>query len=103
MHRNCSACSAFEKSEPCPVLKLLNVFERKWAARIIKQLYVHSMSFNELRRAIPGVTQGMLSERLQNLQESGLIKRKILNTKPLAVEYSLAKYTKKILSCWDKL
>lgn len=95
----CASCGSLRNSLGCPFFKWLDVFEKKWAIRIIKELCKHNLSFNDLKRAIPGVTQGMLSERLQDLQESGLIKRKVLNTKPLAVDYSLTEDARVKLEC----
>ena len=98
--KSCNDCTNLATGKGCPVLKWLDVFEKKWAVRVVKQLYNQIMSFNELKRAIPGVTQGMLSERLTDLQKNGVITRKVINSKPLAVEYSLTKDARTMLACW---
>lgn len=98
--KSCNDCKSVATGKGCPVLKWLDVFEKKWAVRVVKELYNANMSFNDLKRAIPGVTQGMLSERLQDLQENGIINRKVINSKPLAVEYSLSKDAREMLACW---
>ncbi len=100
MTTTCDVCTKVVDGKTCPVLNWLDIFEKKWAIRIVKELNKTNMSFNDLKRAIPGVTQGMLSERLQDLQEGGLIHRKVINSKPLAVEYSLTKEAKQMLTCW---
>ncbi len=84
----------------CPFFNWLNLFEKKWSVRIVKELYVKPLGFNELKKRISGITQGVLSQRLDELEASGVVKRKILKQKPLAVEYSLNEHVKGAFCCW---
>jgi DNA-binding HxlR family transcriptional regulator len=45
--------------------------------------------FNEIRRRLEGITHKALSEALRKLERNGLIYREVLNTSPVAVEYSI--------------
>ena len=47
------------------------------------------MRFNALRRAIEGISQKMLSPGAQTLERDGLIKRRVIATVPVTVEYSI--------------
>jgi DNA-binding HxlR family transcriptional regulator len=47
------------------------------------------MRFNALRRAIEGISQKMLSQVLKSLERDGLIRRRVIATVPVTVEYSI--------------
>ncbi|PVE18753.1 MULTISPECIES: winged helix-turn-helix transcriptional regulator [unclassified Arthrobacter] len=47
------------------------------------------MRFSELRRSIPAVTQKSLTATLRRLERNGIIRRVLLTTRPVAVEYSI--------------
>jgi len=47
------------------------------------------MRFNALRRTIEGISQKMLSQVLKSLERDGLIKRRVIATVPVTVEYSM--------------
>jgi DNA-binding HxlR family transcriptional regulator len=61
----------------------------KWAVLIIGQLANGTMRFAELRRAIDGVSQKMLTVTLRDLERDGLVNRKLYASVPPKVEYSL--------------
>lgn len=66
----------------------------------MRELYKGNKGFNELKKNIPGITQGVLSKRLVELQKNKIMIRKIVKQKPLSVEYELADNVRKALSCW---
>ncbi len=76
------------------------MFEKKWNLRIVKELFKKNMGFNELKQRID-ITQGVLSQRLDELEEKGIVERKIARQKPLTVEYVLSEEVRKALSCWQ--
>ncbi len=88
---------------PCPLFKWLDLFERKWNIRIVRELYKENLGFNELKKKIPGITQGVLSQRLGELQDNRIVERKIVKQKPLTVEYMLSEEVRQALSCWQPL
>lgn len=87
----------------CPLFTWLELFERKWNLRIVRELYRKNRGFNELKHSIKGITQGVLSQRLDELRKNSIITRKIVRQKPLTVEYELAQNVRKALSCWQPL
>ena len=73
----------------CPCRGILDLIASKWSTLIIGRLEEGAMRFGELRRAIPGVTQKMLTQTLRKLEENGLVDRAVHPTRPPKVEYSL--------------
>ncbi len=76
-------------SETCPCREILDLVASKWSALIIGRLEEDTHRFGQLRRAIPGVTQKMLTQTLRRLEKDGLVHREVIPTRPPQVEYSL--------------
>jgi len=64
---------------------------RRWTGAIIFVLLKQTCRFATLRDAIPGITDRMLSERLQELEQEGLAERTVIPDTPVRVEYALTK------------
>jgi DNA-binding HxlR family transcriptional regulator len=65
------------------------VLGKRWTGMIVGVLLERPARFAELARAIPGLTESMLSTRLAELQEAGLVDREVLEGPPLATIYRL--------------
>ncbi|SCK14317.1 helix-turn-helix domain-containing protein [Vogesella sp. LIG4] len=61
----------------------------KWKLEILWLLNQRMHRFGELRRAIPGVTQHMLTAQLRELEADGLVSRTVLAEVPPRVEYEI--------------
>jgi DNA-binding HxlR family transcriptional regulator len=64
---------------------------RRWNGAIIFLLLKQTCRFAALRDGIPDITDRMLSERLQELEEEGLVERTVIPDTPVRVEYSLTR------------
>src|SRR5687768_2423285 len=64
---------------------------RRWTGAIIFLLLKQTCRFATLRDAIPDITDRMLSERLQELEDEGLVARTVIPATPVRVEYSLTR------------
>lgn len=62
---------------------------KRWTGMVIGTLLDGPARFGELANAIPGITEGMLSARLGELQDSGLVDRQVLPGPPIATMYRL--------------
>ena len=73
----------------CGSRALLDRIADKWTALIIHVLAGGTKRHSELRRAISGVSQKMLTQTLRSLEDDGLVARKVHPVVPPMVEYSL--------------
>ena len=64
---------------------------RRWNGAIIFLLLKQTCRFATLRDGIPDITDRMLSERLQQLEQEGVVERVVIPETPVRVEYSLTK------------
>ena len=64
---------------------------RRWNGAIIFMLLKQTCRFATLRDGIDGITDRMLSERLQELENEGIVERTVIPDTPVRVEYSLTK------------
>jgi DNA-binding HxlR family transcriptional regulator len=73
----------------CPSREVLNHVCSRWGVLVLVVLLDGMHRFSELRRKIGGVSEKMLSQTLQNLEQDGFLDRKALPVVPPHVEYRL--------------
>ncbi len=73
----------------CEVETTLKIIGGRWKVLIIRELMTGIKRFGELQRALPGVTQKMLTQQLREMEEDGIIHRQVYAQIPPKVEYSL--------------
>jgi len=64
---------------------------RRWTGAIIFCLLKSTCRFATLRDAIPDITDRMLSDRLQELEQEGIVQRTVIPDMPVRVEYALTR------------
>jgi DNA-binding HxlR family transcriptional regulator len=62
---------------------------KRWTGLVVAVLLERPARFAEIARAIPGVTEGMLSSRLAELKEAGLVEREVRGGPPISSIYRL--------------
>jgi DNA-binding HxlR family transcriptional regulator len=69
--------------------KAVELIGRRWSGALIQVLLQGRKRYAELRAAVPDITDRMLSERLRELEEEGILVRKVIPDTPVRVEYEL--------------
>ena len=67
---------------------VMDVFGGKWAFLVLEQLHLGTMRFSELTRALDVSTKS-LTDTLRHLEENGIVRREVVPTVPVTVNYSL--------------
>lgn len=91
------------KTFHCPVEAALDVIGGKWKPLILWALGDEVMRFGELQKALPGVNTKMLTKQLRELEEDGVIRRKIYPEVPPRVEYTITDFGKTLIPILEAL
>lgn len=80
--------------EPCKtvdaaITRVFVLLGKRWTGLIVAVLMERPVHFTDLRRAIPGISERMLSDRLAELGAAGLVLREVDEGPPLRVSYRL--------------
>ncbi len=77
----------------CPVETCLELLSGKWKPRILWKLHQGGIvRFGELKRGMPEITAKMLTQQLRELEQDGLVTRRVYAEVPPKVEYSLSEF-----------
>jgi len=83
------ACDASDP-ESCPIFTALSTLQGKWKNHVLCELCKKDiLRFGELKKALPSITNTMLTATLRELETDGLVNRVQYNQIPPHVEYSL--------------
>ena len=80
----------------CPVTTTLSVIGGKWKPIILFIILDEKKRFGEIKKLIPAITQKMLTQQLRELEQDGIIHRKVYPVVPPKVEYSMTEYGKSL-------
>lgn len=73
----------------CPVRDVMQQINGKWSTLLVEALSQRPYRFGELKRAVPDISQRMLTQTLRDLQRDGYVEREVFPTKPPSVEYRM--------------
>ena len=88
---------------PCPIERGMRIVGGKWTGSILWHLKDGPIRFNDLARIIGGASKKMIAERLRLLERHGLVRREVLKTAPVSVEYSITPVGETALGFLDQL
>lgn len=74
---------------PCPVETTLMLIGDKWKVLILRDLRSGTKRFGELKKSVTGISQKVLTSNLRDMEENGLLTRKVFPEVPPRVEYTL--------------
>ena len=93
-----------EVRDNCPVRRTLELLSGKWRTHIIYALCQRPVCrFGELKKAVPRITNAMLTSVLRDLEQLGIVNREQFNEIPPHVEYSLTEKGKALLPVFFEL
>lgn len=88
----------------CPVNYALGILQGKWTNYVLFEMCAHkSVRFGELKKALPEVTNTMLTSTLRELEVNGLVNREQFNEIPPHVEYSLTEMGKELMPIYYEM
>jgi len=77
----------------CPVTTTAQLIGRKWHPVVVFELLkAEPLGFNELKDAADGISNKVLSDALEDLEDKGIVDRAVIDDKPVRVEYSLTEF-----------
>jgi DNA-binding HxlR family transcriptional regulator len=92
----------------CPVHEAIQLLQEKWTLHIIRALLEKPLGFNELGRAAGGCNPATLAQRLDHLEELGLVNRTVESVMPPRTSYRLTESgvelqgVIKAIDCWGR-
>ncbi|MEP6736651.1 MAG: helix-turn-helix domain-containing protein [Chryseolinea sp.] len=88
-------------SSECPGESLLKLLASKWKPQIIRVAMDGAIRFNSLLRQLPGSNKQAIALALRELEEAQVLRKEVINRKPLHIEYSLTERGKSMLSIFS--
>src|ERR687886_2347226 len=89
--------------EGCPLTAALAAIGGKWKLIIVYWLAESPKHFAALRKAMPGISQKVLTQQLRELMSDGIVKREPKGAVPAPVEYSLSDYGRSVLPLVEEM
>ena len=87
----------------CPVETTLKMIGKKWKIIILRELLAGTKRFGELKKSVSGISQKVLTANLRQMEEDGLVTRKIYNEVPPRVDYTLTDVGYSLASVLDSM
>ena len=88
---------------PCPVTTTLSVIGGKWKPIILYAIKKETKRFSEIKRLIPAISQKMLTQQLRELEDDGIVHRRVYPVVPPKVEYSITDYGGTLMPILDAM
>jgi DNA-binding HxlR family transcriptional regulator len=99
MSHRCKRCEPL----PAEVLQAADVLGRRWALALLYASHEGAVRFNEFRQALRDVPPRTLAQRLTDLEDAGLLERRIVDARPPHVEYVLTPRGQRLKTVVDAL
>lgn len=87
-----------ELSAFCPLFHhAVELVGRRWTGAILRAMLAGRTRFNEIEAEIPGLSSRLLSERLRELEEEGIVIRNVTPSVPVRIDYELTRKGRELL------
>ena len=95
MEFNLASCPYYDRA--------VEIIGRRWAGAVIRVMLAGRSRFSDIRNAIPGITDRVLSHRLRDLEADGVITRHIHDERPVRIEYRLTERGRALAAVVDAI
>jgi DNA-binding HxlR family transcriptional regulator len=82
--------------DACGIARALDVVGERWALLIVRELLFGPQRFSDLRQALPGASSNLVSDRLRELSERGVIRRRRLSPPAASQVYELTDWGREL-------
>ena len=89
--------------EPCAIERGMRIIGGKWTGSILWHLKDGPVRFNDLARMVGGASKKMIVERLRQLEAHGLVRREVVDSAPISVQYEITDFGRTALTFLDEL
>ena len=89
--------------QPCSIERGMRILGGKWKGSILWHLREGPVRFNDLTRMLGGASKKMVTSRLKEMEEIGLVEREVLATRPVAVAYRITDFGRSSLGVLEQL
>lgn len=69
--------------------RAIEIVGRRWTGAIIRSMLAGASRFSEILAAVPSLSDRLLSERLKELEQEGIVERRVTPSTPVRIEYIL--------------
>ena len=87
----------------CPIERSVRVLDGKWTLLVLRELFLGTRRFGELRAELPGISPKTLADRLRTMEKQGIVHREVFPEIPPRVEYSLTAFGRTLAPVIDAL
>lgn len=87
----------------CPLSECMALLGGAWTPHVVWHLSGGPRRFSELREDIPRISAKVLSARLKQMEENGIVSREVLATSPPSVEYDLTPLGRELMPVIEKI
>jgi DNA-binding HxlR family transcriptional regulator len=90
--------SGCRQCQPVPeeVRHTADLLERRWLLSVLYAALSGAIRFGEFKQAVQGIPARTLADRLRELEDAGILERRVLPTRPPTVEYRLSEYGREL-------
>jgi DNA-binding HxlR family transcriptional regulator len=88
---------------PDEVRRAADLLERRWAVTILYASHAGAVRFNEFRQAVGSIPPRTLAQRLTELEDAGVLERRVVDARPPRVEYRLTPHGRRLRLLLDAL
>lgn len=96
-HAQCYMKDKCAKYSKCPMVLVQDIISGKWKILILWYLGYSTLRFSDLQKALPNVSQKVLSRQLKSLEEYNIVNRRVYPVVPPRVEYSLTETGRQLI------